>query len=116
MHAHVLWLKTTKDHEKGVHQKVSNYSDGLKRNFKLYSKEQENYNAIQCESNLQLSLGSKKSPVVGYPYCTGSSLCQKFVKTISPFCIKYKSVLVITTNNKPKYVSGGVIQNCTTNA
>jgi hypothetical protein len=23
------WLKKTKDHEKGVHQKVSDYSDGL---------------------------------------------------------------------------------------
>jgi hypothetical protein len=46
------WLKTTKDHEKGVHQKVSDdYSDGLEWNYKLYSKEQENYDAMQCESN-----------------------------------------------------------------
>jgi hypothetical protein len=50
------WLKTTNDHEKGVHQKVSNYSDGLERNYKLYSKEQENYDAMQRESNLRLGV------------------------------------------------------------
>lgn len=100
------WIKATNDHVKGVDQTVENYQDAMAANYAQYIVEEAKMEASLRSTNARLNLGTKKAPVVKYCDRTGSSLHQRFVKTISPEVMKWQGVLQITKDGEPKYESG----------